>query len=248
MRYLLLIMILMVQSAFGYFYERKYEGMSELWKEFHQREECLDLIANFLPENPTIFESGAFNGEDSARLSAKWPSGRVISFEPNPNAYNMYLNSTKDCKNTEGHNLAVNTYNGMAEFFLCWGSEGNNPIFEGASSLLKASEDMKINYQGPVIQVPCVILDDWCKKQAIESVDFMWLDLEGFELQLLKSSPEILSTVKVIYTETNLRELRKDMTQFDELDDFLEKNGFHLIAHWYLEGYQGDAIYVRMGE
>jgi hypothetical protein len=73
----------------------------------------------------------------------------------------------------------------------------------------------------------------------------MWLDIEGIEQQVLECSPEILSTVKVIYTETNFFEFRKGTTQYDSLSEFLESAGFVLAAHWYNEGLQGNAIFVR---
>lgn len=156
-----------------------------------------------------------------------------------------YQQNAAGFPNMQGYNLAVSTYNGVAEFYLCWGSTGAEPAFEGASSLLPASESRKIDYQGPIIQIPCVIFDDWCDQNHIHSVDFMWLDLEGFELQFLKSSPQILKTTKVIYTETNFFGFRIGTTQYADLKSFLTSEGFELIAHWYHEGLQGDAIFVR---
>jgi hypothetical protein len=35
------------------------------------------------------------------------------------------------------------------------------------------------------------------------------------------------------------------MTQFSDLLAFLQSQGFTLIAHWYNEGMQGNAIFVR---
>ena len=104
---------------------------------------------------------------------------------------------------------------------------------------------MKIHYQGPQAIVDCVILDDWCRKNGIDKIDFMWLDLEGMELQVLKSSPKILKTVSVIYTETNFYPFRIGMTQYAALRTFLEQSGFRLLSHWYHEGLQGNAIFVR---
>ncbi|MCB1111133.1 MAG: FkbM family methyltransferase [Chlamydiia bacterium] len=205
----------------------------------------LDLIATFLPENPVFFEAGGHYGHDTVKMSAHWPKGRLIAFEPNPHAFQMFEKNTIGCQNVEGYNLAVNNYNGTATLYVCYGTEGNNPEYEGASSLLEPSEMMEIHYRGPRIEVPCVILDDWCKANAVDHIDFMWLDLEGLELQVLTSSPHILGTVQVIYTETNFMEFRKGMTQYKELETFLESQGFKMVAHWYLEGLQGDAIFIR---
>lgn len=207
----------------------------------------LDLIAQFLPDDPTILEAGAYNGNDSLVLAQKWPKGKVLSFEPNPHAYEQFRQKTQGQPNIFGFNLALSHFNGAALFNVCYGSTGDNPIFEGASSLLPASPWMEIHYQGPKIQVPCVKLDTWAKENRIEQIDFMWLDLEGMELQVLQSSPETLSKVKVIYTETNFMEFRVGTTQYQDLNAFLEKEGFALLAHWYVENFkgQGNAIFIR---
>lgn len=221
-------------------YPPRFEGFFEEYGE-----KRLDLVAKFLPEDPVIFEAGGHYGDDTIRFATRWPSGTIISFEPNPHAFAKLLERTKDATNVHVYNLAVNNYNGTAILNVCYGTNGNDPIFEGASSLLEPSACMRIHYRGPKVKVSCVVLDDWCQANNIDHIDFMWLDLEGLELQVLKSSPEILDKVKVIYTETNFFVFRKGATQFNDLRTFLDKSGFKLLSHWYREGLQGDAIFVK---
>ncbi len=240
-----LCFLLTISSLFAAFNERHYEGICSLWKSFETVDKRLEIIRAILPDNPTVFEAGAFNGTESVQFATLWPKGKILSFEPNPAQFAKYQERAVHFSNMYGYNLAVNTYNGVTKFFLCWGTNGVDPVFEGASSLLPASESMKIHYMGPIIAVPCVIFDDWCAENDVSTVDFMWLDLEGFELSFLKSSPQILKTVKVIYTETNFYRFREGTAQYADLKSFLESNGFILIAHWYNEGLQGDAIFVR---
>jgi FkbM family methyltransferase len=211
----------------------------------NMEEEESDLIAKFLPDDPVVFEAGGHYGCDTIRFATKWPKGTIISFEPNPHAFAKLLETTKDFDNVYVHNFAINNYNGIAILNVCHGNFGDNPIFEGASSLLNASEWMEIHYQGPKLEVSCVVLDDWCQVNDVDHIDFIWLDLEGLELQVLKSSPKILEKVKVIYTETNFLEFRKGMTQFKDLKTFLENSGFQLLSHWYAEGFQGNVIFVK---
>lgn len=241
----LLTLLIVAQQGFSYYNERKYEGAPEYEIGNHSVQTRLEIIDSFLPDHPIVFEAGAYNGDDSVKLAKMWPTGLIFSFEPNPNAFRLYEEKSKDIENMFGYNLALNTYNGTTDFFLCWGTGGTDPIFEGASSLLEPSEEMKIHYVGPKIEVPCVVLDDWCEENYLSQIDFMWLDLEGFELQLFKSSPNILKTVKVIYTETNFFKFREGTTQYASLRDYLTTQGFTMIAHWYNEGLQGDAIFVR---
>jgi 2-O-methyltransferase len=185
----------------------------------------LELIARFLPEDPVIFEAGGHYGTDTINFVKRWPKSKIISFEPNPHAFELFLETTSGCPQIVGYNLAVADFNGTATYYVCYGTNGDEPIFEGASSLLEPAEGMEIHYQGPRIEVPCVVLDDWCKEDQVDHIDFMWLGLEGMELQVLMSSPEILDTVKVIYTQTNFYEFRVHMTQYKDLREFLKKNG-----------------------
>ena len=205
----------------------------------------LALIAKFLPFNCVVLEAGAHYGTDTINFVKQWPAGKILCFEPNPNAFTKLCENTKQFNNVQRYNLALGDHNGMSTFHVCYGTGGKSPEFEGASSLLPPSPAMEIHYQGPTIEVPCVILDEWCKQNKIDHIDFMWLDLEGFELQALKNSPQILSTVKVIYTETNFFPFRVGTTQYQTLKRFLEQSGFQLLSHWYREGLQGDAIFVK---
>lgn len=240
-----LFFVFAASHVFGAFNDRHYQGMNPAWAKANTVEERLDIIRQFIPEHPMVFEVGAFDGTDSIKLAKAWPNGTIISFEANPKQFVKYQEKSSNFINMLGFNLAVNTYNGVAEFYLCWGTNGADPVFEGASSLLPASESMKQHYMGPTIQVPCVIFDDWCKDHYISHFDFMWLDLEGFEIQFLKSSPEILKNTRVVYSETNFYNFRQGTTHFKDLSEFLESQGFVVVAHWYNEGLQGDAIFVR---
>lgn len=203
-----------------------------------------NLIEKMIDPDDTILEAGGFNGDDTIKLVKMVPYGRVLTFEPNPPRYAEIVEKIQNISNASVYPYALGEKNGTALFYVCYGAQ-YDPIYEGASSLLPPSESMEINYQGPRIEVPCYVLDDFCNENDIKKIDFMWLDLEGYELQVLKSSPTILNTVKSIYVETNFYEFRKGMTQFSELKEFLEKNGFLLLSHGFYVGLQGNAIFVK---
>lgn len=203
-----------------------------------------DLIERIIEPNDVILEAGAFDGSDTIGLAKMVPEGKVISFEPNPPRYAELAEKAKGLYNVNTFPFALGEKNGTITFYVCYGAQ-YDPAYEGASSALPPSESMEINYQGPRIEVPCFVLDDWCKDNNQSRIDFMWLDLEGYELQVLKSSPQILSTVKAMYVETNFYEFRQGMTQYQDLRRFLEENGFQLLSHGYYKGYQGNAIFVR---
>ena len=200
--------------------------------------------ALFIPYNPIIVEVGGYKGGNTIRLSRDYPQGRVIVFEPNPKVFDQLLSATKECKNVSAYNMALATYDGLTTLNLNHGIYCDDENLEGLSSVLQ--EDPSYPYfRGPQIVVPCVVFDDWCKQNGVDRVHFMQLDCEGFELQILKSSPEILKTVLVICTKTNFFPFREETTLYPELEAYLESCGFVMMAHWYREGLQGEATFVR---
>ncbi|HSX13222.1 MAG TPA: FkbM family methyltransferase [Chlamydiales bacterium] len=221
-------------------YIQTYEGPIKV--EFS---EYLSIVQKFLPENPVIVEAGGHYGTDTARFAKLWPKASIISFEPNPGAYTKLVMETLKYPNVQTFPIALGKYDGEAIFHVCYGSTGNNSIYEGASSLLAPADYMAIHYQGPDIHVSCRVLDHWCEENNVNHVDFMWLDLEGMELQVLESSPKILGTVKAVLVETNFQEFRKGMTLYPQLKKFMEDSGFILLCHSYVEGLQGDALFIR---
>jgi 2-O-methyltransferase len=221
-------------------YPPKVEGSFAGWNQ-----KRLDLISLFLPINPVVIQAGGHYGIETVSFAQRWPNGKIISFEPNPHAFEILSSKTSSSTNVQVYNSALNNYSGNAPFYLCYGSSGKDPAFEHASSLLKPSAGMEIHYQGPVITVDCVLLDEWCYEHQIDHVDFLCLNLQGAELQVLKSSPEILKSVTCISVHTNLFPFRKGTTHYVDLKNFLEKSGFQLLTHWYREGLDGDAIFVK---
>lgn len=202
----------------------------------------------FLPYNPLIVEVGGYEGKQTMNLAQVYPRGRVIVFEPNPKAFQQLLSNVEGLARVTPVNCALSTYNGTAQLYLNHGVYANDVNQEKWSSLLEGNclgGDHFNCFRGPVIEVPCVVLDDWCKANGIGRIDFLQLDTEGFELQILKSSPEILKTVIVIHTKTNQAPFRKGTTHFYYLKSFLEANGFTLLSHWYREGLQGEATFIQ---
>jgi FkbM family methyltransferase len=175
-----------------------------------------------------------------------WPKARIIVFEPNPHAFSILKKNIKNstAKNVEVHNLALHNYNGLTPLYVCYGMKGDNPAYEYASSVLPLTPEMQIYCKGVRIETPCVVLDDWCREAGIDHVDVLKLELEGLELPVLESSPNILKDVKVIYIKTIIHPHRVGMTQYEDLRRFLEKSNFVLLSHWYQPQINGYAIFL----
>lgn len=76
-------------------------------------------------------------------------------------------------------------------------------------------------------------------------LDFLVMDIQGAELQVLRGSPEILKDVKMICTEVNVDELYEGAGLFHDLTAFLEEHDFTYISSYITGNGWGDALYVK---
>lgn len=73
--------------------------------------------------------------------------------------------------------------------------------------------------------------DRFFRSQNLERVDFLKLDTQGTELEILRGARDYLSTGKiaVIKTEVSLLPVYKDQCTFSDIDRFLKEQGFLFV-------------------
>ncbi len=75
-----------------------------------------------------------------------------------------------------------------------------------------------------------------------ETVDFLKLDIQGFELKALQSSPQVLKRTGVVHCEVSFMEIYKGQALFSELELFMRQSGFTFVdfSHLCRYAYHGD--------
>jgi FkbM family methyltransferase len=195
----------------------------------------------FLPENPIILEAGAHKGKDTVEMARLWPAGTIHAFEPVPSLLEKLENTARKFKNVHCYQLALGTKAGKEVLYLSSGAS------DGSSSLLTPKEHLTIFptvYFDEKLPVNTTTLDEWAEMYKIPKVDFMWLDLQGMELNVLKSGKKILSTVTAIYTEVSSIEAYKDQVLYSDLKDWLMSDGFY-IEREVVDNGGGNVLFIR---
>lgn len=204
---------------------------------FNNNDEMLNSLKSLLPENPVILEAGGNHGEDTIRMKGVWPNATMHVFEPLPISYAKLMNNTNHLQNVYRYPYALSTYDGVSNFYI-------NIPNNGASSILYPVEWNESEFQKTPIQVQCKTINTWAKENNVTKVDFMWLDMEGFELFALQNGIDILKTVKVIFTEVAYQPVRIGCCTYWDLKSFLESHGFKEI--WKTSyGRFGDALFIK---
>ncbi|MBR8840968.1 MAG: FkbM family methyltransferase [Stigonema ocellatum SAG 48.90 = DSM 106950] len=91
--------------------------------------------------------------------------------------------------------------------------------------------------------VEMVRLDDFLSEK--QNYNFLTIDVQGYELEVLKGSQETLTNISGILTEVNRDELYENCAQVEQLDSFLDLYNFHRVETNWEGGTWGDAFYLK---
>jgi len=85
-------------------------------------------------------------------------------------------------------------------------------------------------------------LDDY----DCNNCNMMVVDVQGYELEVLKGASETLKNIDYIYCEVNRDEVYEGNARVEEIDEFLSTYGFdRMETQWYYTEVWGDALYVK---
>ena len=79
----------------------------------------------------------------------------------------------------------------------------------------------------------------------VKGCNFLNIDVQGFELEVLKGSEESLPDINYIYSEVNRAETYENCAQIGEMDGFLSRHGFKRVETIWAGGIWGDALWVK---
>jgi FkbM family methyltransferase len=147
----------------------------------------LKFVERYLRPGMVVMDIGAHHGLYSL-LAAKCvgESGCVRSFEPSPRE-RKYLKQNlvvNHCHNVTVESIALGSRAGRTELFVV---EGNK---DGCNSLRPPSEPVT----SQKISVELQSLDEYLQNQRIDKVDFIKLDVEGGELEVLRGAERLLQS------------------------------------------------------
>lgn len=182
------------------------------------------FLVRFIRPGWCCFDIGANQGFFTVLLSKRTGAeGTVIAFEPVGSELrklrtNLWLNR---CSNVVPEPMAVGSYDGVAEMIICRDGHGSR------SSMGPQPEDVRA--RTAVERVRVTSLDSYVHRRGVSRVDFMKVDVEGAEREVLKGAMTILTSLRpVVMLELNDRATRQLGYSAAENFEMLESNGYTL--------------------
>ena len=161
-----------------------------------------------------VFDVGAFRGDFALMALGVWPSARVACFEPLPYGREQIRELRKRFPAIELHETLV----GSVEK-----AEVEMHVAKTSSSLLRDAH----NQDFPVEIFPQTTLDRTIRDSyAGRAPDLLKLDVQGFELQVLKGGEASLGGIRAILTEVSLLDLHENVPLLHEVVGWLGERGF----------------------
>lgn len=162
----------------------------------------------------------------------------IVVFEPSEKSFNvLFENVNKLNANIIGHQVALGSEEKEIDMYV----SSNDGL---SSSLLKPKvhlsqyKDITFNQTE---KVDMKILDNY----NYTEYNFINMDVQGYELEVLKGGSETLKNVDYVYCEVNRDEVYENNAYVEEIDNFLSSYNMKRVETNWEGGTWGDALYIK---
>ncbi len=223
------------------------EGVSQISGRHRIRSFLADQLVR--RPDPIILDVGANVGSSSKQFRATFPQAVIHAFEPHPGVFAKLKTSLENAPGIVLNPCALGDACGRLAF--------NLSSDRGSSSFLKF--DPASPYLGALhleteasVEVEVKTVDSYCREWGIEHIDFLKLDVQGFEPQVLDGAAEMLArqAIGTIQAEIIFRSFYDYPASFFEIERRLRPHGYRLISIFDIYPGQGarlfqvDAVYT----
>jgi len=192
----------------------------------------VEAFRTFIKQDATVIDVGANIGQYSLLASKLMgQTGEIYAFEPSVDIQpklkrNIDLNNFE---NIEVIPCAVAATSGVMKFY-----PANEVANQGVGSLMPVQEYRSNIRSNEGVDVDVMSLDDFCGARGIEKVDVLKIDVEGFDLEVLKGATKLMKNNPdlVIMSEVEPMNLEQLGVTAKDFYNFMESQSFHA---WYAE-------------
>jgi FkbM family methyltransferase len=183
-------------------------------------------------EIQTVFDVGANEGQSAREFLRHFPRARIFSFEPTPATYQQLACFAETQTRLTPVNKALGEVPGRVAF--------NENAFHQTNSILPSNPRSE-EYLGPAvidcqrkIEVEMTTLDDFCSQESVTGIDLLKMDVQGFELFVLKGAQGLLSARKIgcIVLEVSFISLYENQASPQDLINRLAGHQYDLMGFY----------------
>ena len=140
-----------------------------------------------IKRDAVVIDAGANIGLFSILASALAPEGHVYAFEPASETHKVLCKTVAGITNITVVEKGLGGERGVAPFAIA-GSMGTNHIVTKKNPLRRWKS----------IEIPITTIDDYVRENGLARVDFIKMDTEGFEAQIISGAQKTIKAFRPI--------------------------------------------------
>jgi len=184
-----------------------------------------------------IIHVGAHYGEEMEEYVSNGIQ-EIILFEPLSECFDILQKKIFDLNaNIEGYQVALGSSPGTAIMYLSDNQKQSSSILKPKVHL---THHPHVKFDGTE-EVEVDLLDNFDTKDY----NFLNMDVQGYELEVLKGATETLKHVDYVYCEVNRDEVYENNAYVEELDEYLSTYGMERVETSWVGEIWGDALYIK---
>src|SRR4028119_1982013 len=177
----------------------------------------VQVIKNIINKGYVVFDVGANAGDWTAEVVSQGNDVEIHLFEPIPHVYKKLIQNID--KKVNSNNLAV----GQAEEVKTFYYYEANPLL---STFYRRFDVEKEGWLNPPKEIPVLTttIDNYCQRHGIKRINFLKIDVEGGELEVLYGAKYFLETGRIDYLQFEYGGTYLDAkTSLKEAFEYLQK-------------------------
>ena len=173
----------------------------------------------------TFLDVGANVGQTAQHIRAAFPNATIHSVEPIKKTFQLLQQNTKGL-NVTTHNLALGAKNETIEISIDE-SNTNNSI----NSLVSGNNEITSG-QTFTEKIQVVATADFCNSLGITHVDYLKIDTEGYDLEVIKGAASMLSNnaISFVEAEVSMNPTNTFHVSFEKVKAYMEQENYFIFG------------------
>lgn len=173
-----------------------------------------------------IFDIGANTGQFALKMRELGYRGRIVSFEPLPDAFAELQKNAAGDKNWTTVNTAIGNSEGEIKINIAQNSYSSSILDILPRHVESATDSVYVGkVTVPITTIDKVISKHYSEKQNL----FLKIDTQGYERQVIEGCSNSLNLIKGFQLELSLTPLYSGETLMQEMVGLLRSKGFKLM-------------------
>jgi FkbM family methyltransferase len=162
----------------------------------------------------------------------------IILFEPLSDNFNILERNVKNLNaNIVGHQVALGSTPGNATMYVSSNEKQSSSILKPKVHL---THHPNVSFPSTEI-VEVKTLDQF----ETSNFNFINMDVQGYELEVLKGASKTLMHIDYVYCEVNRDEVYENNAFIEQIDEYLSQYNLVRVETDWSGGIWGDALYVK---